>query len=122
MRLSFVGELGWELHVPKPACVPVYRAVMAAGTKHGLVNAGYRAIDSLSIEKGVWGAHRAPPGCPEPRCRWGGGGCRPLCFFPAPLPFPPAPFCRPPQPSPHQPLHCPQTMASTQAWGRGWGP
>uniref|UniRef100_A0A5F9DDY0 Aminomethyltransferase folate-binding domain-containing protein n=1 Tax=Oryctolagus cuniculus TaxID=9986 RepID=A0A5F9DDY0_RABIT len=52
VRLSFVGELGWELHVPKASCVPVYRAVMAAGAKHGLVNAGYRAIDSLSAEKG----------------------------------------------------------------------
>lgn len=55
MRLSFVGELGWELHIPRTSCVPVYQAVMAAGAKHGLVNAGYRAIDSLSIEKG---AHR----------------------------------------------------------------
>lgn len=52
MRLSFVGELGWELHIPRESCVPVYRAVMTAGAKHGLVNAGYRAIDSLSIEKG----------------------------------------------------------------------
>ncbi|GAB5580352.1 sarcosine dehydrogenase [Prionailurus iriomotensis] len=66
MRLSFVGELGWELHVPKPACVPVYRAVMAAGTKHGLVNAGYRAIDSLSIEKGYrhWHADLRPDDSP----------------------------------------------------------
>lgn len=56
MRLSFVGELGWELHIPRSSCVPVYQAVMAAGAKHGLVNAGYRAIDSLSIEKGEpWG-------------------------------------------------------------------
>lgn len=52
MRLSFVGELGWELHIPKDACMPVYRAVMAAGAKHGIINSGYRAIDSLSIEKG----------------------------------------------------------------------
>lgn len=52
MRLSFVGELGWELHIPKDACLPVYHAVMAAGAKHGIVNSGYRAIDSLSIEKG----------------------------------------------------------------------
>lgn len=52
MRLSFVGELGWELHIPKDACLPVYRAVMAAGEKHGIINSGYRAIDSLSIEKG----------------------------------------------------------------------
>ncbi|XP_055255995.1 sarcosine dehydrogenase, mitochondrial isoform X3 [Moschus berezovskii] len=52
IRLSFVGELGWELHAPRPSCLPVYQALMAAGAKHGLVNAGYRAIDSLSIEKG----------------------------------------------------------------------
>lgn len=53
MRLSFVGELGWELHIPKDSCLPVYHAVMAAGAKHGIVNSGYRAIDSLSIEKGI---------------------------------------------------------------------
>lgn len=52
MRLSFVGELGWELHIPKDACLPVYHAVTAAGAKHGIINSGYRAIDSLSIEKG----------------------------------------------------------------------
>lgn len=52
MRLSFVGELGWELHIPRDACLPVYHAVMAAGAKHGIINSGYRAIDSLSIEKG----------------------------------------------------------------------
>lgn len=52
IRLTFVGELGWELHIPRDSCVPVYRAVMAAGARHGLVDAGYRAIDSLSSEKG----------------------------------------------------------------------
>lgn len=52
MRLSFVGEMGWELHVPKADCVKVYQAVMQAGARHGITNAGYRAIDSLSIEKG----------------------------------------------------------------------
>ncbi|KAK0148112.1 Sarcosine dehydrogenase, mitochondrial [Merluccius polli] len=52
MRLSFVGELGWELHIPRDSCLPVYDAVMAAGAKHGIINSGYRAIDSLSIEKG----------------------------------------------------------------------
>ena len=44
---SFVGELGWELHIPSTACVPVYMALMEAGEEFGLVNAGYRAIDSL---------------------------------------------------------------------------
>ncbi|KAJ7986891.1 hypothetical protein DPEC_G00333100 [Dallia pectoralis] len=66
MRLSFVGELGWELHIPKDSCLPVYRAVMAAGAKHGIINAGYRAIDSLSIEKGYrhWHADLRPDDTP----------------------------------------------------------
>lgn len=62
MRLSFVGEMGWELHVPREHCLKVYRAVMEAGAKHGIANAGYRAIDSLSIEKGLGETFRiAPP-------------------------------------------------------------
>nr|XP_045245841.1 sarcosine dehydrogenase, mitochondrial-like [Macaca fascicularis] len=55
--LSFTGELGWGLHIPKVSCMPVYQAVMATGAKHDLVNAGHHAIDSLSIEKGecrIW--------------------------------------------------------------------
>nr|XP_008122619.1 PREDICTED: sarcosine dehydrogenase, mitochondrial [Anolis carolinensis] len=66
MRLSFVGEMGWELHVPKKDCVTVYRAVMKAGAKHGIMNAGYRAIDSLSIEKGYrhWHADLRPDDSP----------------------------------------------------------
>lgn len=66
MRLSFVGELGWELHIPKDACLPVYNAVMAAGAKHGIINSGYRAIDSLSIEKGYrhWHADLRPDDTP----------------------------------------------------------
>lgn len=49
--MSFVGELGWELHVPKESCSAVYRALMAESGDGQLINAGYRAIDSLSIEK-----------------------------------------------------------------------
>uniref|UniRef100_A0A8C9VKN1 Sarcosine dehydrogenase, mitochondrial n=1 Tax=Scleropages formosus TaxID=113540 RepID=A0A8C9VKN1_SCLFO len=66
MRLSFVGEMGWELHVPRDSCVPVYQAVVAAGAKHGVCNAGYRAIDSLSIEKGYrhWHADLRPDDTP----------------------------------------------------------
>lgn len=52
LRVSFVGEMGWELHVPKDKCFKIYHHIMEAGKKFGLVNAGYRAIDSLSIEKG----------------------------------------------------------------------
>uniref|UniRef100_A0A8C6JPK1 Uncharacterized protein n=1 Tax=Melopsittacus undulatus TaxID=13146 RepID=A0A8C6JPK1_MELUD len=66
MRLSFVGELGWELHVPRADCVKVYQAVMQAGARHGIANAGYRAIDSLSIEKGYrhWHADLRPDDTP----------------------------------------------------------
>ena len=52
LRLTFVGELGWELHIPFESMVEVYQQVMAAGAEFGIANAGYRAIDSLSIEKG----------------------------------------------------------------------
>ena len=52
LRLSFVGELGWELHVPNKSAVAVHKAVMEAGGQYGICNAGYRAIDALSIEKG----------------------------------------------------------------------
>ncbi|XP_071948370.1 sarcosine dehydrogenase, mitochondrial-like [Antedon mediterranea] len=66
MRLSFVGELGWELHMDNDVSVEVYNAVMAAGADHGIVNAGYRAIDSLSIEKGYrhWHADIRPDDTP----------------------------------------------------------
>uniref|UniRef100_A0A7N6AG56 Sarcosine dehydrogenase, mitochondrial n=1 Tax=Anabas testudineus TaxID=64144 RepID=A0A7N6AG56_ANATE len=66
MRLSFVGELGWELHIPRDSCLPVYHALMAAGAKHGIINSGYRAIDSLSIEKGYrhWHADLRPDDTP----------------------------------------------------------
>ena len=50
IRLTFVGELGFELHVPRHACHDVYEAVINSSCKP--INAGYRAIDSMSIEKG----------------------------------------------------------------------
>uniref|UniRef100_A0A2K6FJX1 Sarcosine dehydrogenase n=1 Tax=Propithecus coquereli TaxID=379532 RepID=A0A2K6FJX1_PROCO len=83
MRLSFVGELGWELHVPRASCVPVYRALMAAGARHGLINAGYRAIDSLSIEKGYrhWHADLRPDDSPLE------AGLAFTCKLKSPVPF-----------------------------------
>lgn len=53
LRLSFVGELGWELHIPNASAVAVHEAIMSAGEKYCIRNAGYRAIDCLSIEKGT---------------------------------------------------------------------
>jgi 4-methylaminobutanoate oxidase (formaldehyde-forming) len=51
-RITYVGELGWELYVPTDAALGVYDALMAAGGDLGVVNAGYYAIDSLRLEKG----------------------------------------------------------------------
>lgn len=52
MRISFVGELGYELHVANDQCVPLYRAIREAGEEFGLRNAGYRSFYALSNEKG----------------------------------------------------------------------
>lgn len=57
LRVSFVGELGYELHVPKAYCAAVHQSLMAAGQPENLTNAGYRSLYSLSSEKGyhLWG-------------------------------------------------------------------
>lgn len=52
LRTSFVGELGWELHIPTQSCLAVYNALWETGVKYGLRQAGYRALYSLSSEKG----------------------------------------------------------------------
>jgi 4-methylaminobutanoate oxidase (formaldehyde-forming) len=56
-RISYVGELGWELHVPSEFARGVFDAIMAAGADHGLRLAGMHAMDSLRIEKAYrhWG-------------------------------------------------------------------
>jgi glycine cleavage system aminomethyltransferase T/glycine/D-amino acid oxidase-like deaminating enzyme len=51
-RLTYVGELGWELYVPTEFAVGVYEDLLAAGADLGVVNAGYYAIESLRLEKG----------------------------------------------------------------------
>jgi heterotetrameric sarcosine oxidase gamma subunit len=51
-RITYVGELGWELYVPTEFAVGVYLDLMAAGARAGLVNAGYYAIESMRLEKG----------------------------------------------------------------------
>jgi len=51
-RITYVGELGWELYVPAEFAVGVYEDLMAAGQDLGAVNAGYYAIESLRLEKG----------------------------------------------------------------------
>ena len=51
-RITYVGELGWELYVPAEFAVGVYEDLCAAGAEFGLVNAGYYAIESMRLEKG----------------------------------------------------------------------
>ena len=57
LRLSYVGELGWELYVSNEHVVAVHDAVVAAGADHGLRHAGYHAMNTLRLESGYrhWG-------------------------------------------------------------------
>jgi len=66
VRLTYVGELGYELHIPIDEVLPVYRTLMAAGSDLGIRNAGYRAIESLRLEKGyrAWGSDLSPDHTP----------------------------------------------------------
>ena len=50
-RITYVGELGWELYVPPDFAVGVYEDLVAAGADLGLASAGYYAIESLRLEK-----------------------------------------------------------------------
>jgi sarcosine dehydrogenase len=66
LRVTYVGELGFELHIPVEFAATVYDALMAAGQPHSIANAGYRAIESLRLEKGyrAWGAEIGPDHSP----------------------------------------------------------
>jgi 4-methylaminobutanoate oxidase (formaldehyde-forming) len=62
LRVTYVGELGYELHVPVEFACTVYSALLEAGRGLGLAHGGYRAIESLRLEKGyrAWGADIGP--------------------------------------------------------------
>ncbi|MBO0335149.1 GcvT family protein [Sneathiella sp. CAU 1612] len=66
LRLTYMGELGWELHMPVGHAAAVYDALMTAGAPSGLSNAGYRTIESCRLEKGyrAWGADIGPDHTP----------------------------------------------------------
>jgi len=66
LRVTYVGELGWELHIPVECAIAVYERLMEAGRPYGIANAGYRAIESLRLEKGyrAWGADIGPDHTP----------------------------------------------------------
>jgi glycine cleavage system aminomethyltransferase T/glycine/D-amino acid oxidase-like deaminating enzyme len=66
LRVTFVGEAGWELYCPSEYGAGLWQALWEAGEPHGVVAGGYRAIDSLRLEKGyrVWAADITPDETP----------------------------------------------------------
>ncbi|HKP66365.1 MAG TPA: aminomethyltransferase family protein, partial [Casimicrobiaceae bacterium] len=58
LRVTYVGEIGYELHVPTEYALQLYERLWAAGEPYGIANAGYRVINSLRLEKHylVWGS------------------------------------------------------------------
>jgi 4-methylaminobutanoate oxidase (formaldehyde-forming) len=61
-----VGELGWELHMPMEAAVAVYDCLIAVGNTEQIQPVGYRALESLRLEKGyrAWGSDITPNDTP----------------------------------------------------------
>lgn len=62
LRVTYVGELGWELHVPSYYAQTLYNTLWEAGQEFGIINAGYRAIESCRLEKGYryWSTDLTP--------------------------------------------------------------
>ena len=56
LRMSYAGELGWELHMPNAACVDVYTALWAAGEPYGIADYGSFAMNAMRMEMGFKGA------------------------------------------------------------------
>ena len=67
LRITYVGELGWELHLPVEYAQTVYDTLIEAGSPLGLRNAGYRAIETLRLEKGyrAWSSDIGPDHTPD---------------------------------------------------------
>jgi glycine cleavage system T protein len=66
-RVTYVGELGWELYCPSEYAIRLWDSLWESGTNLGLTACGYRAIDALRIEKGyrVWGSDITPEETPD---------------------------------------------------------
>jgi glycine cleavage system T protein len=66
LRVTYVGELGWEIYCPMEFGLRLWDTIWEAGRDHGLLAGGYKAIDSLRLEKGyrVWGADITPDETP----------------------------------------------------------
>jgi 4-methylaminobutanoate oxidase (formaldehyde-forming) len=66
VRMTYVGELGWELHISADQAVAAYDALWKAGREFDAINAGHYAINSLRLEKGyrAYGAELSPDETP----------------------------------------------------------
>jgi 4-methylaminobutanoate oxidase (formaldehyde-forming) len=66
LRVTYVGELGWELYAHTEFGLTLWRTLWEAGRAHGMVAGGYRAIDALRLEKGyrVWSSDITPDETP----------------------------------------------------------
>ena len=66
LRVTYVGELGWELYAHAEYGAALWDTLWAAGAPHGVVAGGYRAIDALRLEKGyrAWAADITPEETP----------------------------------------------------------
>ena len=66
VRIGYVGELGWELHIPTEYAEHVYELLHEAGQPHGVVDVGYRTIDTMRMEKGYvyWSTDVTPDTTP----------------------------------------------------------
>jgi sarcosine dehydrogenase len=66
VRIGYVGELGWELHIPTEYAAHVYDMLRAAGEPYGIVDVGYRTIDTMRMEKGYlyWSTDITPDTTP----------------------------------------------------------
>jgi 4-methylaminobutanoate oxidase (formaldehyde-forming) len=66
LRVTYTGELGWELHHPVEWSRTLYGRLLDAGAAFGLADVGYRALDSLRLEKGyrLWGVDIGPQDTP----------------------------------------------------------
>ena len=66
-RVTYVGELGWELYCPSEYGGRLWDLVWESGREHGLTACGYRAIDALRVEKGyrAWGTDITPEDTPD---------------------------------------------------------
>ena len=62
LRVTYVGELGWELYAPSEYGEQLWDTLWSAGKPFGMVAAGYKAIDSMRLEKGYryWSADITP--------------------------------------------------------------